>query len=241
MMDLMVFCLSVSVFLLEQTGLSGFSIIIRVLLLRSGYMDNIIQPKTIPHTIFEDICALLFGTSLISFGMILLRQAGALTGSTAGIALLISYVTHISFGIVFFMINLPFYWIALRRMGKVFTLKTFCAIGLLSIFTDIHPLFVHFSALNPYYATLFGNVIIGVGFIILFRHKASLGGVNVVALWLQEQRGIRAGTFQMAVDCGVVIASLFVVSLPMLLVSIVGAVILNLIIAMNHRPGRYYV
>jgi len=32
-----------------------------------------------------------------------------------------------------------------------------------------------------------------------------------------------------------------VVSLPMLFASIAGAVILNLIIAMNHRPGRYMV
>jgi len=32
-----------------------------------------------------------------------------------------------------------------------------------------------------------------------------------------------------------------VVSGPILLASIAGAVILNLIIAMNHRPGRYRV
>lgn len=45
----------------------------------------------------------------------------------------------------------------------------------------------------------------------------------------------------MAVDTCVVLASLFVVSGPILLASIAGAVILNLIIAMNHRPGRYRV
>ncbi|MDR8340576.1 YitT family protein, partial [Acinetobacter baumannii] len=39
----------------------------------------------------------------------------------------------------------------------------------------------------------------------------------------------------------IVTASLWVVSLPMLLVSVLGAVILNSIIAMNHRPGRYAV
>lgn len=43
----------------------------------------------------------------------------------------------------------------------------------------------------------------------------------------------------MAVDSCVVLASLFVVNLPVLLASVAGAVILNLIIAMNHRPGRY--
>jgi len=38
-----------------------------------------------------------------------------------------------------------------------------------------------------------------------------------------------------------VLASLFVVSREMLAASIAGAVVLNLIIAMNHRPGRYFV
>lgn len=73
------------------------------------------------------------------------------------------------------------------------------------------------------------------------RHKASLGGVNILALWLQQRTGLRAGKLQMAVDTCVVLASLWVVSLPMLLASVCGAVVLNLIIAMNHRPGRYIV
>lgn len=195
--------------------------------------------EKIPHTRVEDGLAILIGTLMVSFGVVMLKQAGALTGSTAGIAFLISYLTHSSFGLAFFVINLPFYWLAVRRMGWAFTVKTFCAVGLVSLFTHLHPLFVHFESLNPFYATLFGNLIMGIGFIVLFRHKASLGGVNILALWLQDRFGIRAGKLQMAVDTCVVLASLFVVSLPMLAASICGAVILNLIIAMNHRPGRY--
>lgn len=204
-------------------------------------MDNVVQAVKIPHSRLEDTLAIVMGTLMVSFGVIMLKQAGALTGSTAGIAFLVSYLTPLSFGSAFFLINLPFYWLAVRRMGWEFTLKTFCAVGLVSLFTHLHPLFVHFSALNPFYATLFGNVVMGIGFIVLFRHKASLGGINILALWLQARFGLRAGKLQMAVDTCVVLASLFVVSLPMLLASVAGAVVLNLIIAMNHRPGRYMV
>ncbi|MBR7459909.1 YitT family protein, partial [Klebsiella quasipneumoniae] len=52
---------------------------------------------------------------------------------------------------------------------------------------------------------------------------------------------IRAGKFHMVVDACIVTASLCVVSLPMLLVSVLGPVILNSIIAMNHSPRRYAV
>lgn len=47
-------------------------------------------------------------------------------------AFLIHYATHLPFGVVFFVINLPFYWLSVRRMGAAFTLKTFCAVGLVS-------------------------------------------------------------------------------------------------------------
>ncbi|SLM64456.1 MULTISPECIES: YitT family protein [Dickeya] len=207
-------------------------------------MDNIVSPQAVSHSALEDILALLIGTLMVSFGVILLRQAGALTGGTAGMAFLLHYLTQhsavkLSFGSAFFLLNLPFYYLAIRRMGWAFSLKTFCAVALVSLFSDLHPLFIHFDHLQPTYATLFGNTVMGLGFIVLFRHRASLGGVNILALYLQDKSGIRAGKFQMAVDVSIVLASLFVVSIPMLLASVLGAAVLNVIIAMNHRPGRY--
>ena len=202
-------------------------------------MDNVITPQPVSHTLLEDVLALLIGTLMVSFGVIMLRQAGALTGGTAGMAFLLHYATHISFGAAFFLLNLPFYYLAIRRMGWQFTIKAFCAVAMVSLFSDLHPLFIHFDHLQPIYATLFGNLIMGLGFIVLFRHRASLGGVNILALYLQDKSGIRAGKFQMAVDVTIVLTSLFVVSIPMLIASVLGAAALNLIIAMNHRPGRY--
>jgi uncharacterized membrane-anchored protein YitT (DUF2179 family) len=61
----------------------------------------------------------------------------------------------------------------------------------------------------------------------------------VLAIWLQERRGVRAGVFQMVIDSLVVVASLFVVPPVTVLYSVIGAVALNLVLAVNHRPGRY--
>lgn len=43
----------------------------------------------------------------------------------------------------------------------------------------------------------------------------------------------------MAMDLGVILAALVVIEIPLVLVSAVGAVLLNLVLALNHRPGRY--
>lgn len=197
------------------------------------------DPAIQRHTVLEDAQALVIGTLFISFAVLLFNQAGLLTGGTAGLAFLVHYGTGISFGKVFFALNLPFYWLAWRRMGRAFTLKTFAAVALVSLLADWHPHFVRLESLDPLYAGIMGGLLAGAGFLILFRHRASLGGVGILALYLQESRGWRAGRVQMAVDC-VIVAAAFATMEPLRVVySLAGAVALNLILAVNHRPGRY--
>ena len=92
---------------------------------------------------------------------------------------------------------------------------------------------------EPVYAALVGNLLAGVGILVVFRHGSSLGGFNVVALMCQERLGLRAGYVQMALDVAVVLAFAAVSDLGVVLASGAGAVLLNLVIALNHRPGRY--
>jgi len=191
------------------------------------------------HTLLEDLQALLTGTLFISLGIAMFKHAGLLTGGTAGLAFLLHYATGVSFGKLFFLINLPFYWIAWRRMGRRFTFKTFVAVALLSALTELQPLALHFESLQPLYAAIMGGLLMGSGFLMLFRHRASLGGVGIVALALQQERGWRAGKVQMAVDVAILLAALFVVDPQHIGYSLIGALALNLTLAVNHKPGRY--
>ena len=86
------------------------------------------------------------------------------------------------FGVGFFLINLPFYWLAIRRMGWNFTLRTFVAIALVSVFSELTAGWVSFASLQPLYAALMGGSLIGIGMLVLFRHRTSLGGINILAL-----------------------------------------------------------
>jgi uncharacterized membrane-anchored protein YitT (DUF2179 family) len=89
------------------------------------------------------------------------------------------------------------------------------------------------------YGILAGNILAGVGLLILFRHGSSVGGFNIVALILQERVGWRAGYVQMVLDTIVVLTAFAVVAPGTVLLSAAGALLLNLILALNHRPGRY--
>jgi uncharacterized membrane-anchored protein YitT (DUF2179 family) len=191
------------------------------------------------HRVHEDLQALLTGTLFVALGVIMFRHTGLLTGGTAGLAFLIHYATGWNFSLVFFAINLPFYGLAYQRMGRVFTLKTFAAVALLAVFAQWVPRWIAFNELATGFAAIAGGLLMGAGMLMLFRHRASLGGFNVLVLFLQERFGWRAGKVQMAFDCAIVLAALSVVGWSQIAWSIVGAVALNLTLAINHRPGRY--
>ena len=142
-------------------------------------------------------------------------------------------------GLVFFVINLPFYWLAIRRMGWAFTLRTFVAVGLISLFSRLTPGWIGFEHLHPLYAAVAGGGLMGMGLLILFRHRTGLGGFNILALYLQGRGLVRAGYFQLAVDLVILAAALFVLDWHQVLLSVLGAAVLNVIIGINHRPGRY--
>ena len=79
----------------------------------------------------------------------------------------------------------------------------------------------------------------GAGFIILFRHRASLGGLNVLVLWLQERFGWRAGVVQMGIDGLILLSAWPWIDAPRLALSVLAAAAMNFALAVNHKPGRY--
>ena len=191
------------------------------------------------HSLLEDAQALITGTLLIALAVAMYRHAGLLSGGTAGLAFLGHYASGARFGTWFFLLNLPFYGLAWRRLGRAFTFKTFAAVGLLALESELLPQWIGFGTLAPIYAAVMGGMLMGTGFLILFRHRASQGGVGILALVLQEERGWRAGHVQMAIDAVIVAAALWLVPGPQVAISIGGALVLNMVLATNHRPGRY--
>ncbi|MDQ5879344.1 MAG: hypothetical protein QG638_2079 [Pseudomonadota bacterium] len=192
------------------------------------------------HHWFEDAQALLTGTLLFALAIVLFRQAGLLTGGTAGVTFLTHYASGVPFGVLYFLINIPFYLFGLKALGKAFTIKTFCAVGLLSLYSELLPQWIVVERIHPLFAAIMGGLLAGAGLLMLIRHQASLGGLGVMAIYLQKEKGWRAGNVQMFADGFIVLGALFVVDIEKVALSILGAFMLNLVLTINHRPGRYF-
>lgn len=203
------------------------------------------SPLTIPnelrqnHTPLEDVQGLSIALLTASVGLVFLTQLGFLTGQTAGLALIIAYVTGWGFGPVFFLVNLPFYALAWRRLGAEFTLKSMLCVAILSVTVDYLPLGMSFTYLNPVLGTAIFGVLTGYGLLGVFRHKGSLGGLGVIALLIQDRTGFRAGYVQLIVDAGLFAIAFFLFDSRTVAYSLFGALILNGVIAFNHRRDRY--
>lgn len=201
----------------------------------------ITDPSLPRYTRFEDAQGLTVAALQAALGIHMLRAAGLVTGGTAGLALLIAHASGWGFGVVFFVINLPFYGFAWARKGPAFAVKSFLAVTAVSAMAEAMAPLVPVTGIHPGAAAVLFGVTTGVGLLGLFRHAASLGGVSIVALIAQDRLGIRAGWVQLGFDVALFAAAATLLPLDRVLWSALGAALLNAIIALNHRRDWYVV
>ncbi|MCM2291466.1 YitT family protein [Allorhizobium sp. BGMRC 0089] len=191
------------------------------------------------HSRLEDIQGIVAGSMIAALGLFFISKVGLVTSGMAGFSFVLHYWSGVNFGLIFFALNLPFYILSYKRMGLDFTLKTFLAVGLTSALVDVENRFITLQSINPVWAAVLGGLLLGFGLLALYRHRASLGGIGIMAVYIQERFGIQAGLVQLGFDAIVMTLALGVSSPFVVMCSLVGAVILNLFVLINHRSDRY--
>ncbi|WP_065382835.1 YitT family protein [Hyphomonas sp. ND6WE1B] len=190
------------------------------------------------------VAALLFGTFLMSAGVLIFSKVHLLTGGIAGLSLILSYGVNISFGMLFFALNLPFYGLAVSRMGRRFTVKTVISVTLISVMTYIldrglgQGMSARIELLPPVTGAILGGGLLGGGLSILYRDGSGIGGTSILAQYLQDSRQMNAGLVLLAIDVLILASGLMVVPPERIAVSILGVAVYNGLVAVLHRPGR---
>ena len=191
------------------------------------------------HSYVEDVQGIAFGVCMAAVGMHILTYMGFIAGQTTGVAALISYATGWPFALVYFIISLPFLWLGYRRMGAVFTVKTFVSVGLLSLAIAILPRWLSFSYIAPGFAAVLFGILFGIAALAVVRHGGSFGGISILWLIVQDRTGCQAGYAQLIVDAALFAVSLLFLDWHILGWSFLGAAVFNVFLAINHRRDRY--
>lgn len=193
------------------------------------------------HSLLEDAYAYLTGCTFVVLGLIWLKAAGLVTGGIAGLALLLSYILPWPPGVLFTLLNIPFFLLAGRVLGGSGIVKAVIANLLISSLALMAPFAFRLEGVNGVFAALFGGTVIGVGILILARHHVGVGGIGMLAIALQKSRGWNAGRTQLAADILIVSSALPVLKMDLnqFAVSILSAAAVAGVLIVFHKPGRY--
>ncbi len=200
---------------------------------------NILKPDAYHHSLWEDVQGIIASVLLIALAIGLFQKLGLITSGLAGLAIVIHYASGWQTGQILFVLNLPFYILAIHQLGWAFAIKTFGAVTLLAILIDLQSSWIVFESIDPVFGAILGGVLMGFGVLGVFRHHGSLGGFGILSIWLQGRLGLRPGFVMMALDSGTFCFAMFVAPWELVAFSLLGALILNIFLAINHRTDRY--
>jgi len=144
-------------------------------------------------------------------------------------------------GVLFTLLNVPFFLLAGRAMGRAAMMKAIVANFTIAGFAVIAPFAFRLEEVNAHFAALFGGTVIGAGVLLLARHQVGVGGIGILALALQKSRGWNAGRTQLAADAFILLAALLFLDMgaQRFAISVLSAAAVAGVLIVFHKPGRY--
>lgn len=146
-----------------------------------------------------------------------------LTGGISGVALIIYYMTGLPAGAQNFVYNLPILYLAYKVFGKLYAWDTIVGTVLLSFFLDATHFVVGWQIVDDVLLNaIFGGVLAGIGFGLVFRANANTGGFDVLAAVAKKYFSTDVGTAVFVMNFIIVMGSAFLFTLKEALFSIIA-------------------
>ncbi|RAL24616.1 YitT family protein [Thermoflavimicrobium daqui] len=143
--------------------------------------------------LFKQGFFILLGAVLVAVGLeIFLIPNQVIDGGIVGISIILSHLTKINLGILLFVLNIPFFYLGYKQIGKTFALSTLFGVLVMSIGTNLlHPI----SPLtkDPLLASVFGGIILGIGVGMVIRYGGSLDGTEILAILFTKKLPFSVG------------------------------------------------
>lgn len=143
------------------------------------------KAEKIKEFIFRYI-TLTLGALIVSFALEgFLIPNNIIDGGVIGVSMMMNTITGVNLGLLIFLLNLPFIFLAYTTIGKTFVFNTFYSVAMLSVFTNMWGHCV--ATEEPFLATTFGGIILGVGVGLILRNSASLDGTEILSIKLSKR------------------------------------------------------
>jgi uncharacterized membrane-anchored protein YitT (DUF2179 family) len=143
--------------------------------------------------LLKRIIFILIGSIFTGIGLeIFLVPNRIIDGGIVGISIILSHLTKWNLGFYIFLLNIPFFYIGYKQIGKTFALSTLFGVTILSITTsllhEVPPL-----TDDLLLATVFGGIVLGIGVGIVIRFGGSLDGTEILAILFNNKLPFSVG------------------------------------------------
>lgn len=184
-------------------------------------------------TLFLDIILIFIGCIIASIGInMFLAQAKLLSGGATGLALILQYLTGFKAGYSVFLINFPLFIISYIKLSRQFTF--YSAIGMLSLsiallLTEKLPIYVNVDDILVY--CIYGGVLCGLGYSIVFARNGSTGGMDIVTMLVRKNfNNFDIGKLGFSLNMIIVVIGAIFFGLPRALYTVISIYIQSIIL-----------
>ncbi|MFB7138556.1 YitT family protein [Gottfriedia sp. NPDC056225] len=172
--------------------------------------------------ILQRVIAMLIGSLLVATGLeIFLVPNDVIDGGITGISIMVSHLTGLPLGVFLFVLNLPFFYLGYKQIGKTFAISTILGITVLSYLTSM---FHHIPAFTEdiLLATIFGGMVLGVGVGLAIRFGGALDGIEILAIIINSKIPFSVGEIIMVFNLFILGAAGFIFSWDRAMYSIIA-------------------
>ncbi|SDP42345.1 YitT family protein [Clostridium gasigenes] len=184
-------------------------------------------------TVLLDFIIIFLGCLIASLGVnLFLTNAKLLSGGATGVALILQYTANISSGITVFVINLPLFLISYKRLNKRFTL--YSAIGMISLSLSLiitKPLSQLIKIDDILVYCIYGGVLCGLGYGLVFLRNGSTGGVDIITMVIRKKYpNFEIGKVSFGINCIIVLIGAIIFGLPKALYTFISIFLQSVVV-----------
>ncbi|MDA3100015.1 YitT family protein, partial [Staphylococcus pseudintermedius] len=157
------------------------------------------KPKK-PRQFFKRFFFITLGAVLMGVALeLFLVPNQLLDGGIVGISIILSHLLGFKLGIFIFILNLPFFFLGYKQIGKTFAISTLYAISILSVTTIVlHPIDPVIN--DKFLVTIFGGAVLGIGVGIVLRYGGSLDGTEILSILVHSKLPFSVGEIVMFIN-----------------------------------------
>lgn len=180
-----------------------------------------------------DFLFIILGSFIGSIGVnMFLIHAKLLSGGVTGLALIFQYLFKIQAGYVILLLNFPLFILSIIKLDKKFTL--YSLVGTLAFSLSLiltHPISNILNINDNLLLCLYGGVVNGIGFGLVFVHRGSTGGFDIVSMLIRKKySNLNIGKISFGINLIIVSISAFIFGLPSALYTLIAMYITSFVL-----------